>query len=54
MEAILLLYKSYKATSNFEDVEDFIQNGLNSNGNLTNACIVLFYKHPNRFIPTVT
>lgn len=46
------LYQAYKPNSNFEDVEDFlIQMGLIQNGNLTNACIVLFAKQPNRFIP---
>jgi ATP-dependent DNA helicase RecG len=50
INAAILLYKAYKANSNFEDVEDFlIQMGLIQNGNLTNACIVLFAKHPNRF-----
>lgn len=47
----ILLYKANKPNSNFEDVEDFlIQMGLIQNGNLINACIVLFAKHPNRFI----
>lgn len=45
-------YKSYKAGVNIEDAEDFlIQMGLMQNGNITNACIVLFAKKPTRFIP---
>jgi ATP-dependent DNA helicase RecG len=48
----ILLYKSYKPTVNIEDAEDFlIQMGLLQNGNLSNACIVLFGKKPTRFIP---
>lgn len=36
----------------FTDEEDFlIQQGLILNGNITNACIVLFGKNPTRFIP---
>jgi len=45
-------YKNYKKGTNFEDIEDFlIQMGLIKNGNLTNACIVLFAKSPSRYIP---
>ena len=45
-------YKSYKKDSSFEDAEDFlIQMGLIKNGNLTNACIVLFAKKPSLYIP---
>lgn len=36
----------------FNNIEDFlIQQGLILNGNITNACIVLFGKNPTRFIP---
>ena len=46
------LYKEYKKDAVIEDVEDFlIQVGLLQNGNLTNACMVLFGKNPIRFIP---
>jgi len=46
------LYKEYKKEVKVEDVEDFlIQVGLLQNGNITNACIVLFGKNPIRFIP---
>jgi ATP-dependent DNA helicase RecG len=46
------LYKAYKPNVNIVDEEDFlIQMGLIQNGNLTNACVVLFAKTPTRFIP---
>lgn len=46
------LYKEYKKEAKIEDVEDFlIQVGLLQNGNITNACMVLFGKNPIRFIP---
>lgn len=45
-------YIAYKKGANFEDAEDFlIQMGLIKNGNLTNACVVLFAKNPSRYIP---
>lgn len=48
----IALYKAYKPNSIIEDAEDFlIQMGLIQNGNLTNACMVLFGKKPTRFIP---
>src|SRR6185436_8785971 len=46
------LYKEYKKEAKIEDVEDFlIQVGLLQNGNITNACMLLFGKNPIRFIP---
>lgn len=46
------LYKEYKKDARITDVEDFlIQTGLMQNGNITNACMVLFGKSPMRFIP---
>lgn len=46
------LYEEYKKNAKIEDVEDFlIQVGLLQNGNITNACMVLFGKNPIRFIP---
>ena len=46
------LYKDYKKDAIIENEEDFlIQVGLIQNGNITNACIVLFGKNPTRFIP---
>jgi ATP-dependent DNA helicase RecG len=46
------LYQEYKKDAKIEDVEDFlIQVGLLQNGNITNACMVLFGKNPIRFIP---
>lgn len=45
-------YKAYRADVNIADAEDFlIQMGLMQNGNITNACVVLFAKKPTRFIP---
>ncbi len=44
-------YKEYKKDAKIEDVEDFlIHVGLIQNGNMTNACMVLFGKNPLRFI----
>ncbi|MBS3913423.1 MAG: putative DNA binding domain-containing protein [Bacteroidetes bacterium] len=52
IEKTLKLYKNYKTNAVIEDVEDFlIQLGLISDGNITNACMVLFGKNPTRFIP---
>lgn len=52
IEQTLKLYKEYKIDAKIEDVEDFlIQVGLIQNGNITNACMVLFGKNPIRFIP---
>ena len=46
------LYQEYKKDAKIEDVEDFlIQVGLLQNGNITNACMVLFGENPIRFIP---
>jgi ATP-dependent DNA helicase RecG len=49
----IALYNEYKKDANIEigDIDNFlIQNGLMQNGDLTNACIVLFGKNPVRFI----
>lgn len=52
IEQTIKLYKEYKKDDEIEDVEDFlIQVGLLQNGNITNACMVLFGKNPIRFIP---
>jgi len=46
------LVKKRDSQRTFIDEEDFlIQQGLILNGNITNACIVLFGKDPTRFIP---
>lgn len=46
------LYKEYKKDTSIKDLEDFlIQVGLLQNGNITNACMVLFGKNPIRFVP---
>ena len=46
------LYKEYKNDDKIRDIDDFlIQVGLLQNGNITNACMVLFGKNPIRFIP---
>ena len=46
------LYKKYKQNAVIEDNKDFLnQTGLIQNGNITNACIVLFGLEPIRFIP---
>ena len=45
-------YKSYSTDSTITDSESFLINrGLIVNGNITNACMVLFGKNPIRFIP---
>lgn len=52
IEKTLKLYKSYKTNAVIEDVEDFlIQLGLVRDGNITNACMVLFGKKPAQFVP---
>lgn len=46
------LVKKRNSQRTFINEEDFlIQQGLLVNGNITNACIVLFGKNPTRFIP---
>lgn len=46
------LYKEYKKDDIIKNIEDFlIKVGLIKNGNITNACMVLFGKNPIRFIP---
>ncbi len=46
------LVKKRDSQRTFINEEDFlIQQGLLVNGNITNACIVLFGKNPTRFIP---
>ncbi len=46
------LYREYNKTAKIEEVEDFLMHvGLLQNGNITNACMVLFGKNPIRFIP---
>jgi ATP-dependent DNA helicase RecG len=50
----IALYKAYKPNSVIEDAEDFlIQMGLIQNGNLTNACMVLFGKKTNPFYSAI-
>ncbi len=45
-------YKEYKSDIQNDDVEDFlIRLGLIQNGNITNACMVLFGKNPTQFVP---
>ena len=45
-------YKEYRKDAVISDIEDFlVQVGLIQNGNITNACMVLFGKNPIRFIP---
>lgn len=52
IDKTIKLFKEYKKEAKIEDVEDFlIQVGLLQNGNITNACMVLFGKNPIRFIP---
>ncbi len=52
IEQTIKLYVEYKNNTEIEDIEDFlIQVGLLQNGNITNACMVLFGKNPIRFIP---
>ena len=46
------LVKKRDSQHTFADEEDFlIKQGLMLNGNITNACIILFGKNPTRFIP---
>lgn len=52
IEKTLKRYKEYKRDIQNDDVEDFlIRLGLIQNGNITNACMVLFGKNPTRFVP---
>lgn len=52
IEQTLKLYKDYKKESQIQDIEDFlIRVGLIQNGNITNACMVLFGNNPIRFVP---
>ncbi|MDR0368485.1 MAG: putative DNA binding domain-containing protein [Bacteroidales bacterium] len=52
IEKTILHYKEYKQDAVIDDIEDFlIQTGLIQNGNITNACIILFGITPIRFIP---
>jgi ATP-dependent DNA helicase RecG len=52
IQKTLKLYKEYKRDIEIDDVEDFlIRLGLIQNGNITNACMVLFGKNPTRFVP---
>ncbi|MCZ8297751.1 MAG: RNA-binding domain-containing protein [Flavobacterium sp.] len=45
-------YESYTNINLNSDIEEFLINtGLIVNGNVTNACIVLFGKNPTQFIP---
>jgi len=45
-------YKNYATDTTIIDSESFLINrGLIINGNITNACMVLFGKNPTRFIP---
>lgn len=45
-------YKNYATDTTITDSESFLINrGLIINGNITNACMVLFGKNPTRFIP---
>jgi len=45
-------YKNYATDTTITDPESFLINrGLIVNGNITNACMVLFGKNPTRFIP---
>ncbi len=48
----IIAYKNYSSNDNFNTPEDFLINrGLIVNGNITNACMVLFGKNPTQFIP---
>lgn len=52
IEKTLKLYRNYKTNVTIQDTEDFlIQLGLIRDGNITNACMVLFGKNPVQFIP---
>jgi ATP-dependent DNA helicase RecG len=45
-------YNNYTSIDLINDAENFlVNNGLIVNGNVTNACIVLFGKNPTQFIP---
>ncbi len=45
-------YKKYTSIELINDAENFLVNtGLIVNGNITNACIVLFGRNPTQFIP---
>lgn len=52
IEKSLRAYKDYNSDSIRDDPENFLLNrGLIVNGNVTNACMLLFGKNPTRFIP---
>mgnify|MGYP000694251617 CR=1 FL=1 len=52
VEKSLVAYKNYATDTTTIDSESFLINrGLIVNGNITNACMVLFGKNPTRFIP---
>ncbi len=51
IEKTIQAYQKYKPDAIIEDAEDFlIQTGLIQNGNITNACIILYGLEPVRFI----
>lgn len=48
----MVAYKNYTSIDLLNDAENFLVNtGLIVNGNITNACMVLFGKNPTQFIP---
>lgn len=48
----IIAYKNYSSNDNFTTSEEFLINrGLIVNGNITNACMVLYGKNPTQFIP---
>jgi len=48
----IIAYKNYSSNDNLTTPEEFlISRGLIVNGNITNACMVLFGKNPTQFIP---
>lgn len=52
IQKTIVKLKEREPQRTFTDEEDFlIQQGLILNGNITNACMVLFGKNPTRFIP---
>lgn len=52
IEKSLRAYKDYNSDSIWNDPENFLlSRGLIVNGNVTNACMLLFGKNPTRFIP---
>ncbi len=52
VEVTMKSYRNYTNDVDFNNAEDFlIRLGLIQNGNITNACIVLFGKYPTQFIP---